>query len=154
MAFIFSRSGGTITEPAAILMPGSGVIRNGMAVEFSRTGGLGAVPAGASTTFTAIFGIAHDYIQGASDAQVRVTPIVSGQLWLADCTDAATTAQVGLRHALNATGTEVRNTASDVATASGLFRAVAVVGATTGSGKLLGFFETGTKAAQNSTTLN
>ena len=154
MAFVFSRSAGNVSEPATILMAGSGVIRNGMVVEFLRTGGAGVSPAGASTSFTAIFGVAHDYIQGASDAFTRVTPFTSGQLWIADCTDIATTAQVGLRHILNATGTEIRNTATDNATGAGIFRAVAMVGAATGSGKLLGYFETGSKAAANSTTLN
>lgn len=154
MAFVFSRSAGSINEPATVLMYASGVVRNGGVVEFSRTGGVGVVPSGASSTSTTIFGVSLDYAQGASDIQVRVLPIVQGSLWIADCTDIATTAQIGLRHILNASQTEVRNTASDVLGSTGVFRAVAMVGATTGSGKLLGYFETFPKGAQNTTTYN
>lgn len=145
MAFTFSRSAGSVHEPATINMFASGIVRAGGVVELSRVGGVGVVPSGASTSFTAIFGVSLDYAQGGSDTLVRVVPIVQGQLWLADCTDAATTAQIGLRHVLNASQTEVRNTATDTLTAAGVFRAVAMVGATTGSGKLLGYFETATK---------
>jgi len=154
MAFTFLRSAGSITEPATINMPASGVIRPNSVVEFSRTGGLGVAPAGANATFTAIFGVALDYVQGASDSFTRVIPFVAGQLWVADCTDAVTTAQVGLRHALNGDLATIRNTASDVTTGAGVFRAVAITGLTTGSGKLIGYFETAPKSAQNSTTLN
>lgn len=142
MAFTFSRSAGSVHEPAVVNMFASGIVRAGGVVEFSRTGGAGVVPSGASTSFTAVFGVSLDYAQGASDVLVRVVPIVQGQLWVADCTDAASTAQIGLRHVLNATQTEVRNTATDVTTAAGVFRAVAMIGATTGSGKLLGYFQT------------
>ncbi len=154
MAFTFSRSAGSVHEPATVNMYASGVVRVGGVVEFSRTGGAGVIPAGASTTSTAVFGVCQDYAQGASDTFVRVIPIVPGQLWLADCTDIATTAQIGLHHVLNASMTEVRNTATDVSGATGVFRAVAMVGLTTGSGKLLGYFEQSNKAAVNSTTFN
>lgn len=145
MAFTFVRSGGDITEPAAVLMFASGIVRAGGVVEFSRTGGVGVIPSSASTSFTGVFGISLDYAQGGSDTMVRVLPIVSGALYQADCTDAATTAQIGLRHVLNASQTEVRNTATDTLTAAGVFRAVAMVGPTTGSGKLIGYFETAPK---------
>lgn len=145
MAFVFSRSAGATHEPAAILMAASGIVRAGGVVEFSRTGGAGVIPSSASTSFTGVFGVSLDYAQGASDTFVRVVPIVQGQLWIADCTDIATTAQIGIRHVLNADQVTVRNTGSDVLTAAGIFRAVAMVGATTGSGKLLGYFETAPK---------
>lgn len=145
LAFVFSRSAGSVHEPAVVNMLASGIVRAGGVVEFSRTGGVGVIPSSASTSFTGIFGISLDYAQGASDTFVRVLPIVQGQLWVADCTDIATTAQIGLRHALNASQTEVRNTATDVLTAAGVFRAVAMTGLTTGSGKLIGYFETAPK---------
>lgn len=145
MAFIFSRSAGSVHEPATVNMYASGIVRVGGVVEFSRIGGAGVTPSSASSTFTSVFGISLDYAQGASDTMVRVVPFVPGQLWVADCTDAAITAQIGLRHVLNADQTTVRNTSTDVLTASGVFRAVAMVGATTGSGKLIGYFETAPK---------
>lgn len=156
MAIVFVRGiGDDVSSPAAVLMYASGVVRNGMVVDFSRTGGVGVTPAGASSTATTIFGVCLDYAQGASDTLVRCVPFVQGQLYQADCTDIALTAQIGLRHVLNADGVTIRNTSSDVVTtATGVFHAIAMVGATTGSGKLLGFFDTLTKGAQNTTTFN
>lgn len=154
MAFTFSRSAGSVHEPATANMFASGIVRVGGVVEFSRTGGVGVTPSSASSTTTAIFGVSLDYAQGASDTLVRVIPFVPGQLWVADCTDAASTAQIGLRHALNADQTSVRNTASDVTATTGVFRAVAMTGLTTGSGKLIGYFETVAKLPANSTTFN
>ena len=155
MAFTFVRGAGDdLSSPAAVLMYASGVVRANGVVDFSRTGGVGVTPAGASSTSTTIFGICLDYAQGASDTQVRVVPFVQGQLWVADCTDAALTAQIGLRHAINADMVTVRNTSSDVTSASGVFHAIAMVGLTTGSGKLIGYFDTLTKSAQNTTTFN
>lgn len=155
MAFTFVRGAGDSMEsPAALLMYASGIVRAGGVVEFSRTGGVGVVPSSASTSTTAVFGISLDYAQGASDTQVRVVPIVAGQLWQADCTDIATTAQIGLRHILNADQVTVRNTASDVTATTGVFRAVAMTGLSTGSGKLLGYFELIPKMPSNTTTFN
>lgn len=145
MAFTFVRGAGSTHEPATVNIRASGVVRPGMVVEFSRTAGQGVFPAGASTTFTGVFGICLDYAQGASDVEVRVLPIVQGQLYQADCTDAALTAQIGLRHALNADGVTVRNSSTDLLTAAGVFRPVAMTGLTTGSGKLIGYFETAPK---------
>lgn len=154
MAIVFSRSGGSVHEPATVNMYASGIVRANGVVEFSRTGGVGVVPSGASSSFTAIFGVCLDYAQGASDTLVRVVPFVQGQLWVADCTDIATTAQIGIRHVLNADQVTIRNTATDTTTAAGVFRAVAMVGATTGSGKLLGYFETSPKMPQVIVTNN
>lgn len=86
-----------------------------------------------------VFGVAKSYAQGASDTFADVILFAEGQLWEADCANAATTAQVGLRHALSASDRGViHNTATDVSTATGIFLALAMVGSSTGSGKLLG----------------
>lgn len=142
MAFRLVSSGGDVIEPAAVNMYASGVVKPGSVVEFSRTGGAGVGPASSSSTSTNIFGICSDYAQGASDVQVKVVPFSSGQLWEADCVNAASTAQIGLRHVLN-DHLFLRNTASDLGAGNNytaVFRAVAMTGPTTGSGKLIGYF--------------
>lgn len=142
MAFRLVSSGGAVTDPAVLNMAASGVVKNGSVVEFSRTGGLGVYPASSSTTTTNIFGVALDYAQGASDVQVPVIKFTDGQVWEADCTDIATTAQIGLRHVLNDHLT-VRNTATDKGAGnahSAVFWAIGLTSGSTGSGKLLGFF--------------
>lgn len=142
MAFRTVSNAGAVVEIAVINMAASGVVKNGSVVDFSRTGGLGVTPASASSTTTTIFGICLDYAQGVSDVNVRVIPFSSGQLWEADCVDAASTAQVGLRHVLN-DHLFVRNTSTDLGAGNAhtaVFRAVAMTGLTTGSGKLIGYF--------------
>lgn len=155
MGFRLVSSGGNVSDVAVVNMSASGVVRNGMVVEFSRTGGVGVTPASASSTQTTIFGVCLDYAQGASDVQVKVIPFADGQIWEADCTDINTTAQVGLTHVLNAGATEIRNTATEATGTLGVFRAVAVTGLSTGSGKLRGFFVVNpAKVGQNQTTFN
>jgi hypothetical protein len=139
MAIRLVSGGGDVIEASAIGMSASGVIHVGGAVEFSRTGGAGVFPASSSSTFTNIFGVSLSYAQGASDIDARVIPIVPGQLWEIDCVNASTTSQVGLRHALE-NDLLLRNNATDVTTALGIFRAVAMTGLTSGSGKLIGEF--------------
>ena len=150
MAFRLVSSGGLdIGSPAVVNMRASGVVRPGMVVEFSRTGGVGVTPGTSSSTTTNIFGVCQDYAQGASDVLVRVVPFAPGQIWEADCANSATTAQVGLRHALTAVaaseGLFVHNTGTDLGAGNAhtaIFKALALTGATTGSGKLLGIFRT------------
>ena len=89
-----------------------------------------------------------DYAQGASDTVVKIIPFTPGQLWEIDCVNAASTAQIGLRHVLN-DASNLRNTATDGGAgnfATAVFRAVAMRGLTTGSGILIGYFRT-TEAA-------
>lgn len=153
MAIRFVKGAGNVYEPATLNMRCSGTVWPGSAVELSRTGGLGVNIASASTTETMIFGVCMDYKEGASDAEVRVIPFVPGQLWEVDCTDAALTAQIGLRHILNAGATLIRNTSTDVTANTGVFRAVAMVGSTSGSGKLIGeFVRNPYPVGQNQTT--
>lgn len=150
MAFRLVSSGGLdIGSPATVGMRASGVVRPGMVVEFSRTGGTGVSVATSSSTSTNIFGVCQDYAQGASDVVIRVIPFASGQIWEADCANSATTAQIGLRHALTAVaaseGLFLHNTATDLGAGNAhtaIFKALAVAGATTGSGRLLGVFRT------------
>ncbi len=148
MAFRFVRSAGSVHEPATILMYASGIVRPGGVVvlgDASVLGGLvsGATATGASTTN--IFGVCLDYAQGASDTQVRVIPFVPGQIWEADCVNAITTTNIGIRHVL-ADATTLRNTTGGTAngtsetTSVGIFLGLGITGATTGSGKVLGTF--------------
>ena len=142
MAVRLVKNGGSVIDVAIIDMPGSGTLKNGSVVEFSRTGGLGVVPATSSSTSTNIFGVCLDYAQGASDVTVKVIPFNDGQLWEIDCVNAASTAQVGLRHVLD-DHLNLRNTATDLGAgnnATAVFRAVAISSLTTGSGKLIGYF--------------
>lgn len=139
MAFRLVSTGGAVQDPVVLNMRASGTVHPGQVVAFSMTGGAGVYPAYNTATSTLVFGVSLDYAQGASDVEVKVIQFVPGQIWEADCTDAAITAQVGLLHKINTTGTEVRNTSTSGTGIESFFRAVAVVGAGTGSGKLLGY---------------
>lgn len=145
MAFTLVSSGGNVVEPTMLNIACSGTVHPYSCVEFSATGGAGVNIASASSTTTNIFGICMDYKEGKSDAEVRVIPFNEGQLWQADCVAAVTTAQVGLAHQLNAGALLVRNTATDMGAGNAhtaVFRAVAITGSTSGSGKLIGYFRT------------
>ena len=142
MGFRLVNSYGNTKDVAAINMAASGVVHPGEIVDFLNTSGQGVSPAGMNSTVTTIFGVCQDYKQGASDVEVRVIPFADGQLWEADCVHAASTAMVGLRYGLSRTRSDMAlyNHASDSVTATAVFRVVAMVGSTSGSGKLLGFF--------------
>ena len=155
MAFKLVSSGGNVTDPAVVNMRCSGTIHPGDVVVFSRTAGAGVAPAGMSSTITEIFGIAWDYTQGVGDSySVRVTPFAPGQIWEADCANAAATTQVGLRHGFATSGGDgsagraqtIHNTAADATTATAIFRCIAISSALTGSGKILGYFRRGDEA--------
>lgn len=130
--------------PGFVNMPGSGTIHPGEIVDFLRVSGQGVSPAGMSSTITTIFGVALDYIQGASDRDVRVIPFAPGQIWEADCIFSATTANIGLCFGLDrqrATNSLYNSpVATDSTTASAIFKVIAITGSTSGSGKVLGFF--------------
>ena len=143
------RGAGADVNPATVNLYASGVINFDNPVEWARngTGGAVVVPATDATTSTMIFGVAKSYAQGASDTKVNVIPFLRGQLWEVDCANAATTAQLGIRHALSASRGYVHNTATDVGAAAavatrvtGVFLALEMTGSTSGSGKLIGRF--------------
>lgn len=142
MGFRLVSSGGSINDPVAVNMYVSGVVHPNEVVEFSRTGGAGVYPASMASTTTNIFGVCLDYAQGASDKQVRVIPFNSDQIWEADCVNAASTAQIGLRFSIGRTRGDLAlyNNATDSLTGTAIFRAIAMTGSTSGSGKLLGYF--------------
>ena len=163
MAFRFVRSAGDVTEPATILLAASGVIHPGESVDCTpydgQAAGGGVVhPSTSSSTQTMIFGVGLDYKQGASDTFLRVLPFDRSQLWEVDCANAATTAQLGIRHAFSASRGYIHNTATDIVLASdsntnGLFHAFLMTGSTSGSGKLIGrFLRDDTIFAQGPTT--
>ncbi len=139
MAFRLVSSGGTVGDPAMINIAASGTISPGTAVDFLRTSA-GVGPSTNASTSTMVFGVGLDYVQGTSDTFTRVVPFTQDQLWEVDCANAATTAQVGIRHILSAARGYVHNTASDVTGPTGVFMALAMTGLTTGSGKLIGRF--------------
>lgn len=142
MSFRLVRSAGIDVSPTMLDVYASGVVQRGSVVDFSVTGGVGVAPASSTSTSTTIFGVCLDYAQGASDVIVKVIPFAKGQIWEADCVNAASTAQIGLSHVLN-DNTTVRNTAAQYGAGNGataVFRAVAMRGLTTGSGVLLGYF--------------
>lgn len=150
MAIRFVRGHGGVQDPSAFSFPASGVIKINQAVEraLNGTGGAVVAPAVSTTTSTAIFGVALSYAQGASDTYVNVIPFNRDQLWEVDCANAASTAQLGIRHALSASDRGViHNTATDIGSnaavatrMTGIFEALAMTSLTTGSGKLIGRF--------------
>ena len=144
MAFRLVSSGGQVIEPAAVSMAASGTVRPGMVVELTRgsvtTQGF-VSPASSSSTITNIFGICLDYAQGASDVQVNVIPFSSGQVWEADTVSAISTLNIGKKFALYGSNSVlINNTAYDLTAAAGVFLCHAIVGSTSGSGKILGEF--------------
>ncbi len=148
-------SQGTVTDPAFVNVYASGVVAPGLPVDLVRTSGVVVGPSASTSTGTMIFGVSLDYAQGASDTQVRVVRFTRDQLWEVDCANAATTGQIGLRHALSATRGFIHNTATDVAGNTGVFLALAMTGLTTGSGKLIGeFISNVVPVGQNQTTYN
>lgn len=156
MAIKFVRGSGSNVDPAVVNLPASGVVKVNQLVDLVRNGTGGAVvaPTSSASTGTMVFGVSLGYAQGASDTYINVTPLAEGQLWEVDCANAATTAQLGLRHALSASDRAViHNTASDVVLQTGIFLALGMTSATTGSGKLIGtFVYTRNPIAQSPTT--
>lgn len=144
MGFRLVNSLGNVRDMSVINMPASGTIHPGEVVDFLLTGGQGVSPAGMNSTITTIFGVAMDYVQGASDAYVKVLPFVTGQIWEADCTGSATTTHIGARMGLARTRSDnaLYSNTTDSVTATAIFRCIGMTGLTTGSGKLLGFFRT------------
>lgn len=156
MGFRLVGSAGDVSDGAVLNLAASGVITPNAAVDLTRggTGGSLVSPSGTSSSTTLIFGVAFDYVQGASDTFTRVVPFLPEQLWEVDCANATVTAQVGLRHALSASRGFIANTSTDVTGATGVFLALAASSLTTGSGKLIGRFLSyaGAPVPVNSTT--
>lgn len=156
MAFRLVSSGGSVNDPVVINVTASGVVRPNEPVDFLRTSGVVVGPSSNSSTTTQVFGMCLDYAQGASDTFVKVIPFNTDQIWEADCANAATTAQVGLRQVLSASRGYVHNIASDATDAladNAVFLALAMTGSTSGSGKLIGrFISNVVPVGQNSTT--
>ena len=152
MGFRLVGSLGEVTEAAMISMRASGTIHPGEVVDLLRTSGQGVSPAGQGSSTTTIFGVAMDYIQGASDVEVRVIPFRPGQVWEADCVGAVSTAHVGLRYGLDRQrATNSLNNipvGTDNTTATAIFRVLAITGSTSGSGKVLGVFRVAPDAPQ------
>ena len=151
MGFRLVRGAGADVNPAFVHLYASGVVAPDQAVDWIRNGTGGAVvgPSGAASTSTMVFGVAKDYAQGASDTLVKVIPFQPGQLWEVDCANAASTAQLGLRHPFSASRGYIHNLNADIGSdpakatrATSVFLALAMTGSTSGSGKLIGEFIT------------
>uniref|UniRef100_A0A7V3JAF8 Uncharacterized protein n=1 Tax=candidate division CPR3 bacterium TaxID=2268181 RepID=A0A7V3JAF8_UNCC3 len=142
MPFRLVSSGGNVVEPTIVDVYASGTIHPGEAVEWLITAGKVVGPAGVNTTRTALFGVAASYAEGASDTLIRVIPFTKDQLWEVDCANAASTAQIGIRQYLSANRGYIHNQGTDTSGVNRVFLPVAMVGSTSGSGKLLGIFLT------------
>ena len=102
MGFRLVQSGGAVTDPTVINVTASGTIHNNEPVDWNRDADYLVSPTTSSSTTTMVFGMGKDYAQGESDTFVKVVPFAQGQLWEADCANAATTGQIGVRQALSA----------------------------------------------------
>ena len=154
MGFRLVQSGGAVTDPTVINVTASGTINNNNPVDWNRDADYLVSPTTSSSTTTMVFGIAKSYAQGESDTFVKVIPFVQGQLWEADCANAATTGQIGVRQALSASDRSViHNQGTDNVNGTGIFLPYYMVGSTSGSGKLVGkFIYTDDVVGQNQTT--
>lgn len=141
MAFRLVSSGGAVTDPAFVGLSASGTIHPGDCVDFIRAStGTVIGPSTSASTTTMVFGVANGYTQAISDTNIPTILFNPGQLWEVDCANAGLTAQVGLRHALGSGPGVIHNTSTDVSISTGVFLALALVGSTSGSAKLLGKF--------------
>lgn len=143
MAFRLVRSLGSTVDPVMVSVAASGVVNPNFPVALVAAGTGGAMVeggVGVDTTRTAIFGVSQDYAQGASDTFVRVIPFKTDQLWEVDCANSATTAQIGIRQHLSASRGFIHNQVTNVDSLNRVFLPIAMTGATTGSGKLIGYF--------------
>jgi len=141
MAFRLVNSAGNVRDSAFVNVYASGVVRPNEPVDWvpASTGGGIVIPTvGVDTTQTTFFGVALDYAQGASDTLVRVIPFDRSQLWEVDCANSATTGQIGILQYMSASRGIVHNQETNVQTINRVFLPLAMTGATTGSGKLLG----------------
>lgn len=156
MSFRLVSSAGNVVDAAVVHMYASGTVHPGEVVDFLRTSGQGVSPAGMDSTTTTIFGVCLDYAQGKSDTLVRVIPFAPGQIWEADCVGVASTANIGMRYALDRQrATKSLNNipvGTDSTTATAIFRVINIVGATTGSGKVIGEFRRAPDAPSTYTT--
>lgn len=154
MAFKLVQSGGAVVDPAVIRVFGSGTIKPNESVDWNRDADYLVSPTTSSSTTTMVFGIAKSYAQGESDTEVLVIPFASGQLWQADCANAVTTGQLGVRQALSASDRAViHNQETDNVDHTGIFLPLSITGSTSGSGKLIGkFIFTDNVVGQNDTT--
>ena len=127
MGFKFVKQRGMVqSTPVVVRVYGSGTIHPGSVVEFHRSTNNNLVePASSGTTYTTIFGVSLDYIQGASDSLIRVIPFASGQFWEGDCANVGATNQLFIRHALSNSGT-LNNSSTNVNSATGIFIAFAL----------------------------
>lgn len=143
MAFKLVSSGGNLNEPVLISVRSSGTITPNAPVElvFGTTGAV-VGPAGIDTTRSVLFGVGLDY-RGDSvgdDYFTKVIRFTPEQLWECDTANATTTAQIGVRQQLSASRGFIHNQATDSTGITRVFFPIAVVGSTSGSGKLLGYF--------------
>ena len=145
MAFRLVSSGGNVNDPVLLNVRSSGTITRDAPVQLvlGTTGAL-VGPAGVDATRTMLFGVGLDY-RGDSvgdDYYTRVIRFTPEQLWDCDCANAATTAQIGVRQALSASRGYIHNQATDSDGVTRVFLPTAMIGLTTGSGRLLGHFIT------------
>jgi len=83
-------------------------------------------------------GVSQTLISTAGTSIATYTPIVTGQLWIADCTSDTNENQLQKNHQLTNAAT-LANTSTSVNTSLGIFHAIHLVGATTDR-KLAGYF--------------
>ena len=143
MAFRLVGSGGNISEPVLINVRSSGTITPNapVVVVFGTTGAV-VGPAGVDATRTTLFGVGLDY-RGDSvgdDYFTKVIRFTPEQLWDCDTVNAVTTAQIGVRQALSASRGFIHNQATDSDGVTRVFFPIGIIGSTSGSGKLLGYF--------------
>ncbi len=151
MAFKLVRSAGSISEPAVVSLPASGVIRANSVVIFDASAGYVSPASITLATGTAIIGVALDYVQGASDVFTRVILFNDNQLWEGDVLNVINTAQILKRFRLYDSVT-VENTSYDQSLSiTGVFQCLQVSGASTGSAKVIGRFMKLNRATTHST---
>lgn len=113
-----------VSTPTFVSVFASGTIRRGSVVDMTRSTNT-VSPSSSNSTYTMIFGVSLDFVEGASDTKVRIVPFVPGQLWSADCSNITATNQLMIRHSLT-DFVSLNNTSTDVKTSKGVFMAYGI----------------------------
>lgn len=142
MAFKLIRQVGGQTEASAYEMLGSGEILTGDVVQVLSTQAavIRANSKEASVTVSTIFAVAaSSTAAGASGTtMIKVIPIVSGQLWEADCASNTATNQIMCRNLISSASV-VTNSSTNTTTALGVFLVYNYIGAVSDK-KVIGEF--------------
>ncbi len=133
MAFTLIRNAGGVTDPCAVELIGSGAIAVGDILWRQLVGNstqgylISAADAWGTPGFSKVFGVAASTLASGTGV-VKVVPVISGQLWEADCASSTYLTHTLIVHEIM-NATTIRNTTTNVNNTGGVFLAYSMKGA-------------------------